>query len=114
MCIRDRKTYSEIAELFNSHGVCWGKFQTIKEMLTDDPACSTENPMFSKVEQPNIGPTLTPASPLNFGVGRDSARPAPYLGEHTEMVLLDHLRLSSGTLGGLLERGIISLARQSR
>ncbi|NHN39003.1 2-methylfumaryl-CoA isomerase [Pseudomaricurvus alcaniphilus] len=110
----ETKPYAEVAALFDRHGVCWGKYQTVQELVASDAACSTANPMFSKVEQPRIGPTLTPASPLNFGSGRRPAERAPLLGEHTETVLLDTLKLSSGELGALLERGIVALGQGQR
>lgn len=108
-----RKPFAEIAILFDSHGVCWGKYQTVKEMVDSDPACSTENPMFSQVQQPYIGQTLTPSIPINFGVGRITAERAPYLGEHSEAILLDTLKLSSGQLGGLIDRGIVATGNKA-
>ena len=107
------KGLAEIEQLFNDNGVCWGKYQSVQELVASDPACSTDNPMFSEIEQPMIGKTLTPATPINFGVGRESARPAPRLGEHTESILLDTVKLSSAELGGLLDRGIVALADNS-
>ena len=107
------KPYTEIETSFNSHAVCWGKYQTVKELVDNDSECSVENPMFSKVEQPGIGSILTPSTPLNFGIGRDTARPAPKLGEHTEAVLLDVLKLSSEHFGGLVDRGVVSTPTSS-
>jgi 2-methylfumaryl-CoA isomerase len=105
-----RKAYADVAELFDRHGVCWGKYQTVKELVESDPACSTDNPMFSRVEQPHMGATLTPATPLNFGVGRGSAQRAPHLGEHTEAILQDVVGLSSAEFGRLLDKGLVATA----
>lgn len=102
------KSFVEISEVFDEYGVCWGKYQTVKELLETDPACSTENPLFQKIMQPNIGETLTPCTPLNFGTGRLPPQPAPSLGQHTESVLLDDLKISSSEFGHLKDSGLIA------
>lgn len=104
------KTFAEISSLFNEFGVCWGKYQTVKELVESDPACSTENPLFQKVQQPGIGETLTPSTPLNFGSGRMPPQAAPLLGQHTESILLDEMGMSSSQFGRLMDSGLISTA----
>jgi 2-methylfumaryl-CoA isomerase len=80
-------TLAEIRETFAGTGVSWGPYQTFKQLVEEDPRCSTDNPMFTMVEHP-VGTYLTPASPLQFSVsGRLPARRSPRLGEHTEEVL---------------------------
>jgi 2-methylfumaryl-CoA isomerase len=82
-----QRTLAEIRETFAGTGVSWGPYQTFKQLVEEDPRCSTENPMFSMVEHP-VGTYLTPASPLKFSAsGRIPAKPSPRLGEHTEDVL---------------------------
>ncbi|MDQ3645851.1 MAG: CoA transferase, partial [Actinomycetota bacterium] len=39
------RTVPEIAEIFDAHGVSWGRYQTFTELVENDPRCSTENPM---------------------------------------------------------------------
>ena len=68
--------------------------------------------MFSKVEQPGFGTTLSPATPLNFETGRLNAEPAPVLGQHTESVLLDQLNLSSSELGRLVDAGLVMIGKR--
>lgn len=97
------------AHQFDSFKVCWGKYQSVSELL-NDPACSEANPMFARVQHPGIGSTLTPSSPLNFATGRESAQAAPVLGQHTEQVLLDQLGVSSSELGRLSDRSIVLCA----
>lgn len=104
------KPFAEIASVFDSNGVCWGKYQTVKELVESDPECSTENPLFARVDQPGIGDTLTPTTPLNFGSGRVDPQPAPRLGEHTEEVLQDLLGLSTSELGSYIDKGIAAIA----
>ena len=61
------RTFDELAATFDEHGVCWGPYQTFRELVDNDPRCSIENPMFEQVEQPGIGSYLMPGSPLEFG-----------------------------------------------
>jgi 2-methylfumaryl-CoA isomerase len=81
------RTLAEIRETFAGTGVSWGPYQTFRQLVEEDPRCSTDNPMFTMVEHP-VGTYLTPASPLRFsGSGRLPAVRSPRLGEHTEEVL---------------------------
>jgi 2-methylfumaryl-CoA isomerase len=83
-----RHDLAYVRQVFDAHGVLWGPYQTVKQLVTDDPRASTANPMFSEVEHPVLGRLLTAGSPLRFGAASSgAARPAPLLGEHTEEVL---------------------------
>ncbi|HXV37671.1 MAG TPA: CoA transferase [Myxococcota bacterium] len=93
---------AEVREAFEKHSVSWGPYRTFRQVVESDPECSTENPMFTLVEQPGIGTYLMPGSPLQFGaVPRLPAARAPLLGEHTDEIL--------ATLLGLGEREIAAL-----
>ncbi|HEV2033424.1 MAG TPA: CoA transferase, partial [Candidatus Dormibacteraeota bacterium] len=73
---------------FDQRGVLWSPYQTVKQLVADDPRASTANPMFSEVDHAGLGRFLTTGSPLRFGaVEAVPPRPAPILGEHTEEVL---------------------------
>lgn len=101
------RTLGEIAEIFDAHGVCWGPYWTFAELLEYDSRCSTENPMFSEVEQPDIGTYLMPGSPLRFAAcDHLAARRAPVLGEHTEEVLAELLGLNDAEIGRLYAEGV--------
>ncbi len=103
------RTLAEVREVFDAHGVCWAPYQTFTELVTTDPRCSPDNPMFAEVFQPGIGTYLAPGSPLDFsGVDRLPPRPAPLLGEHTDEVLADVLGLSGADIGALRDAGIVS------
>ena len=57
-----------------------------------------------------MGTHLVPGSPLSFGgplVEDRNALKAPLLGEHTEQVLADNLKLSSVEIGNLFDQGLI-------
>ena len=59
--------YDEVRAAFDAAGVCWwGPCQSFLEMVSDDPRCSTGNPLFEEVDQPGIGRFMMPGSPLEF------------------------------------------------
>jgi 2-methylfumaryl-CoA isomerase len=83
------RSLEQIRAAFAGTGVSWGPYQTFKQLVAEDPRCSTQNPMFSEVEHP-VGTYLTPASPLDFSrSGRLAARPSPSLGQHTDEILAE-------------------------
>jgi 2-methylfumaryl-CoA isomerase len=100
---------SEIRELFAGTGVSWGPYQTFSQLVTEDPRCSTANPLFEQVEHPGVGGYLMPGSPLWFTeLEREPVRRAPILGEHTEEVLADVLALSATEIGRLRDAGVVA------
>jgi 2-methylfumaryl-CoA isomerase len=103
------RTLAEVAKTFDTHFVCWSRYQSVKQLVDRDPACSELNPMFRTVQHPGVGSVLTPAIPLDFGSGRIPALPAPRLGEHTEEVLTSLLGLTTTELSRLSERRVIGL-----
>jgi len=103
------RTLTAIQQTFAGTGVCWGPYQTFRQMVEEDPRCSTQNPLFAMLDQPGIGSYLVPGSPLQFsGAERVAPRCAPRLGEHTDEVLSKILRLSDGEIGRLREKHVIA------
>ncbi|MFM8608953.1 MAG: CoA transferase [Burkholderiaceae bacterium] len=102
---------TDVQRALDAHGVCWGRYQTLGQLVRDDPSCSTDNPMFHRVAQPGVGEVLAPAIPLDFSaVPRVPAQPASVLGQHTEAVLLDVLGISSAEFGRLHDAGVVVTA----
>jgi 2-methylfumaryl-CoA isomerase len=78
----------DVRAAFEKHGVLWGPYQTLKQLVAGDPGASTANPLFAEVEHPGLGRYRTNGSPLRFGaVAAVPPRPAPTLGQHTTEVL---------------------------
>lgn len=103
------RLFAEVEQQLDNHGVCWGIYQTVTELVENDPDCSVDNPLFDMVNQPGIGSYLMPGNPLGFGaVERQTVRAAPLLGQHTDEILADSLGLSSGEIGRLHDQGIIA------
>lgn len=108
------RTLSDIATVFDAQGVCWNRYQTVRQLVADNSSCSPQNPMFSRQVQPGIGPTLVPGLPLEFGSHqRQAAKVAPVLGADTEAVLSEVLGVSAAEYGRLHDRGVVAGPRAS-
>ena len=46
-------------KIWDGLGVCWGPYQTFKELVQNDERVSSSNPMFAIVSQEGIGKYLT-------------------------------------------------------
>ncbi len=103
------RTSGQVHSQLDQAGVCWGPYQTLQQLVQNDPEASTDNPLFSMVEQPGVGRLLTPSQPLNFSaLDTLPAAPAPKLGQHTEEILAEILSLSTSEIGALHDRGIVA------
>jgi 2-methylfumaryl-CoA isomerase len=113
--VRERigsRSLSDIARRFTDQGVCWSRYQTVRELVTRDPACSIANPLFASLYQPEVGEILTPSIPLQFSEGgRMPPRAAPRLGEHTDEVLSTVLGMTQAGIAGLVDRKIVGPIR---
>jgi 2-methylfumaryl-CoA isomerase len=82
-----QRDFSEVRATFDRHGVLWGRYQTFKQLVAEDPSASVANPMFAEVVHPGIGPLLTTGSPIRFGESAEvPPQPAPELGQHTAQI----------------------------
>jgi 2-methylfumaryl-CoA isomerase len=104
-----RQPFQTVAKVFETCGICWDKYQTVSELVTNDPDCSPENPIFEEIEQPGIGSYPVPSGAMHFSrIKRSSPRPAPILGNHTDEILADILKLDSNTIGKLHDNRIVA------
>jgi 2-methylfumaryl-CoA isomerase len=103
------KSLAEITAAFAGSGVLWGPFQDFVGLVRDDPRCSPANPLFADIEQPGIGRYPMPGLPLDFSASpRQPTAPAPRLGEHTDQVLSEVLRLPASEIARLHDSGIVA------
>ncbi len=106
------RTLAEAQNLLDAHGVCWGKYQSMLELIANDSRCSTANPLFSQLEHPDTGQYLTPRAPLRFINNLETnemiAGTAPSLGQHTDEVLAEVLGLSAAEIGRLHDAQIVA------
>ena len=102
---------NELRGLFDEHGVCWGPYQTFYEAVHEDPRVSERNPMFQRVNHPDIGEYLTPGSVLDFSdADREPSGTAPVHGQHTEEILADDLAMTQREIGTLVDEKIVGVA----
>lgn len=104
------RTQAQVATAFAASGVCWSRYQSVTQLLHEDPSCSEQNPLFQMLDQPGVGPLLTPGMPLRFAEDNLPPQAAPRLGADTEAVLLDVLGLSSAEFGKLHDQGLVRCA----
>jgi 2-methylfumaryl-CoA isomerase len=100
--------FEAVARQFEDHRVLWGPYQTVQELLENDPRASAANPMLSEVDQPGIGRLLAPGLPIALGADRDAPQPAPVLGQHTEQILSEVLGLGPAEIGALFDREVVA------
>jgi 2-methylfumaryl-CoA isomerase len=103
------RDFATVTAALDAAGACWGPYQTLRQLVTEDPDCSPANPLFTRIEQPGIGALLTPSYPAFFSAfEREPPRPAPRLGEHTEEILAETLALDASEIARLHDRGIVA------
>lgn len=97
----------QISAALDGASVLWGMYQDFRQLVNEDPRCSTANPMFGEVDQPGIGQIRSVSTPLSFsGNVVPPPRPAPELGEDTAGILQEIAGLSADEIKGLRQRGI--------
>jgi len=102
----------DFAEEFNKRGITWSMFRSIKSAVQDDPDLSEANPMFSMLDQPDLGRFPVPGCPAQFSAhARSKPAPAPELGQHTEEILGDVARLSDTEIAQLFDKGVVQSPR---
>lgn len=101
--------YDDISKRFNEFNVCWSQYRTVSELVSEDPDCSEQNPMFREIEQAGIGRYLVPGAPWDFSAfERQPPRPAPRLGQHTDQVLSEVVGLTAAQIGKLHDQGVVA------
>ncbi len=100
--------YAKLEKRMASAGTTFEKYRTAHE-AAQDPQLVGDNPLF--------GPSPANPSGFEYPAPRSFANipereagdpaPAPYLGQHSEEVLAERLGLGSGSIGDLIDRGIV-------
>ncbi|MGU3498959.1 CoA transferase [Mycobacterium sp. C31M] len=95
----------EVAAALSQTSVLWDRYRSFAEVAADPRV--TENPLFTRLDQPRIGPHLAAGLPISIDGGYPAAEPAPALGDHTAQVLTA-LGLSGAEIDDLLGSGTIA------
>jgi len=89
--------------------VCYGPYQTFRQMIDEDRDCSPDNPLFELLNQPGIGEYLVPTSPIKFDKSENlPAMVSPLLGQHTDEILGDDLGMQNHEIAALHDAKIVA------
>lgn len=103
------RTRAQAEAALVEHKVCWGRYNTVTELLAADARVSQANPVFERIETPGIGSHLAAGATVRAAqVPRQATPPAPLLGTHTDEVLHEVLGLASGAVGRLHDAGVVA------
>ena len=103
------ESFAPLADRFDRLGVCWEKYQSIRELASEDVDASEDNPIFSLIDQPGLGAYPVSGPPMHFsGVPRTPPDPAPTLGQHTEQILAEVLHLDGSVIAKLHDDGVVA------
>lgn len=99
---------TELYSTLEAHKVCWGPYNKFSDVVKDAQMIA-ENPVYSDITHKSglTYPTPGSAATLPEGERLPPVR-APFLGEHTDEVLMDVLKLSSGEVGKLHDNKIVA------
>ena len=99
---------AELTPAFDAGGVTWGAYQTLEAAL-GDTRLYKDNPVFQDIRHPSgliyPAPGAMATSPQD---ARRPVTPAPKLGQHTDEVLAEVLKLSTGEIGRLHDAKIVA------
>lgn len=102
------RSSTSIGAQFDEQGLTWSLFRDFEGALANDADLSTDNPMFSEIDNPGLGRFLVPGTPLNFSKhARQNPAPAPVLGANTEEILGDVVGLPDVEIASLFDDGVV-------
>lgn len=102
------RTAAELTPAFDAGGVTWGAYQTLEAAL-EDPRLFKANPMFQDVAHPSGLSYPAPGAMATIPQdARGDVRPAPKLGQHTDEVLAEVLKMSDGEIARLYDAKIVA------
>lgn len=105
------RTHADLAAALNAAGVVHSAYRTMLDAV-NDPAMVADNPIFGST--PNPSQLVYPAAGAFASVPRmkrQAPQAAPLNGQHSEEVLSQRLRLSSGEIARLIDTGIVGTAQ---
>ena len=106
-----RRAFDDLRAAFDAREVCWGPYQTVSQ-AAQDPALVTANPIFSQTLHPSGRTYPAPGAAATLpGQPRDAAVAAPQLGQHTEEILAEVLKMDAAEIARLHDAGLVAGAQ---
>ncbi|WP_439567056.1 CoA transferase [Sphingopyxis sp.] len=104
------RAHADLAAAFDAGGIVHSPYRTMLDAV-QDAALVADNPIFGTADNPS-GFTYPAAGAFATlpQDARQSPRPAPRNGQHSEEILADRLSLSSGEIARLIDAGIVGIA----
>jgi 2-methylfumaryl-CoA isomerase len=99
-------TGEEVAAALAGTSILWERYRSFAEASVDPKV--TDNPLFTRLDQPRIGAHLAPGLPLIIDGRHAPAVPAPALGDDTATVLTEGLAMTAEEVAGLTVRGTVA------
>ena len=101
------RDFAELTAAFETAGVTWGPYQTLRRAVAEDPYFNAANPLLSEIDHPSGRRYLTPGAAATLaGEPRGPALAAPVLGADTDAVLSEVLGLSGADIARLRDAGV--------
>ncbi|CAN5906384.1 2-methylfumaryl-CoA isomerase [soil metagenome] len=102
------RTATELTPAFDAGGVTWGAYQTLEAAL-EDPRLFKSNPVFQDIRHPSGLSYPAPGAMATIPQdARGQVRPAPKLGQHTDQVLAEVLKLTGVEIARLHDAKIVA------
>ncbi len=108
------RDHAELAAGFDAAGIVHSAYRSMLD-AAHDPRLVGNNPMFSALDTnpsgfdyPAAGAFATVPQQI-----RGKPRPAPLNGQHSEQVLSERLKLSSGEIARLVDAGVVGVAKRT-
>lgn len=102
-------SHANLTLLLNARDVCFETYRTLESAMGEVPDFISGNPVFSRQSHPSGHTYPTGGAPVTVPrLARKPAPRAPRLGEHTEQVLAEVLKLPEIEIARLHDRGIVA------
>ncbi|MBN8839584.1 MAG: CoA transferase [Sphingomonadales bacterium] len=101
------RSHADLAAAFDAGGIVHSAYRAMSDAVRD-PALVADNPIFGHAANPSgFDYPAAGAFATVPQLERQPPRPAPRNGAHSEQVLAERLRLSSGEIARLIDAGIV-------
>jgi formyl-CoA transferase len=104
-------TKFEAMDILNKYDIPCGPILSMKELAEDASLRNTGTVV--EVDHPTRGKYLSVGNPIKLSDSVSEVKRSPLLGEHTEEILRDVLKLSPGQIGDIRQSGAIGGAREA-